>query len=127
MQSDEGVGAPPGGVSGASVVGRRERRRGRLERTRNMMPNRRKPRRVDAVAAQRQQVFAALKRTMIIMLPIWLAYFFAVSLFARNLNAVTVPVVELPLGTSLVIQGSALVFTITLYLLTRAFAAISRS
>jgi putative solute:sodium symporter small subunit len=92
-----------------------------------MIQNRKKQRRASAMAAQRQHVFAALKRTMMVMLPIWLAYFFAISLFARNLNAVTVPFVDMPLGTYLVIQGSAVVFTITLYLLSRAFAAVNRA
>ncbi len=86
----------------------------------------RKLRRADALVAHRHHIVAALGRTMMVMLPIWLGYFFAVSLFARNLNAIEVPYLNMPVATYLVIQGSAVVFTITLYLLARAFGAAGR-
>ncbi len=88
-----------------------------------MIRSRRKPRRMGAIAARHQHVVAMLSRTIAVMLPAWLAYFFAVSLFARRLDAIVVPYVDMPLGTYLVIQGSAVVFTITLYLLSRAFGS----
>jgi putative solute:sodium symporter small subunit len=78
------------------------------------------------MTAQSQQVVALLRRTMMVMLPVWLVYFFAIKLFVKDLNAITVPVVDMPLGTTLVIQGSALAFAVTLVLLTRAYAAASR-
>ena len=82
-----------------------------------------KRRRASALAAQRQHVVAMLRRTMMVMLPVWLVYFFAIKLFVKNLNAIAVPYVDMPLGTYLVIQGSALAFTMMLYLLTRAAAS----
>lgn len=91
-----------------------------------MNPSRRKLGRAGAVAAQRQHVVAVLMRAMAVMLPVWLAYFFAVSLFGRTLNATMVPYVDIPLGTYLVIQGAAVAFTILLCLLTRACAAAGR-
>ena len=79
------------------------------------------------MAAQHQQVIAMLRRPMLIVLPVWLVYFFAIKLFVKNLNAITVPVVDMPLGTYLVIQGSVVAFAVILVLLTRAYAAPGRS
>ena len=98
----------------------------RMERSRNMLNDRKKHRRASAMAAQHPHVVAMLRRTMMVMLPVWLVYFVAIKLFVTNLNAVTVPYVDMPLGTYLVIQGSALAFTIMLYLLARAFTVESR-
>ena len=78
------------------------------------------------MAAQRQHVMAMLRPTLMVVLPVWLAYFFAIKLFVKSLNAVTVPVVDMPLGTYLVIQGSLVAFAVILVLLTRAYAATSR-
>ena len=78
------------------------------------------------MAAQRQHVMAMLRPTLMVVLPVWLAYFFAIKLFVNSLNAVTVPVVDMPLGTYLVIQGSVVAFAVILVLLTRAYAATSR-
>ena len=68
-----------------------------------MLSDRKKRRRVGTVAAQSQQVVAMLRRTMMVMLPVWLVYFVAIKLFVTNLNAITVPLVDLPLGTCLVL------------------------
>jgi putative solute:sodium symporter small subunit len=91
-----------------------------------MRNDRKKRRKVGAIAAQSQHVVAMLRRTMMVMLPVWLVYFVAIKLFVKDLNAITVPVVDLPLGTTLVIQGSVLAFAVILVLLTRAYAATSR-
>jgi putative solute:sodium symporter small subunit len=91
-----------------------------------MLNNRKKRRRIGAVAAQHQHVVALLRRTMMVMLPVWLVYFFAIKLFIRNLNTVTVPLVDMPLGTYLVIQGCVVAFAVILVLLTRAYAATNR-
>ncbi len=69
-----------------------------------------KLRRATARAIQHQPGLAALRRTMMVMLPVWLVYFFAIKLFVKNLNAITVPVVDMPLGTYLVILGAFAVF-----------------
>jgi putative solute:sodium symporter small subunit len=91
-----------------------------------MLNDRKKRRRVGVAAAQHQHVIAMLRRPVIVMLPVWLTYFFAIKLFAKSLNAITVPVVDMPLGTYLVIQGSVVAFAVILVLLTRACAASSR-
>jgi putative solute:sodium symporter small subunit len=91
-----------------------------------MLNDRKKRRRANALAAQRQHVMAMLRPTLMVVLPVWLAYFFAIKLFVKSLNAITVPVVDMPLGTYLVIQGSVVAFAVILVLLTRAYAATSR-
>ena len=91
-----------------------------------MLNDPKKRRRASALAAQRQHVVAMLRRTMMVMLPVWLVYFVAIKLFVTNLNAITVPHVDMPLGTYLVIQGSVVAFAVLLVLLTRTYAATSR-
>ena len=91
-----------------------------------MLNDRKKRRRVGAIAAQHQHVVTMLRRTMVVMLPVWLVYFAAIKLFVKSLNAITVPVVDMPLGTYLVIQGSVVAFAVLLVLLTRTYATASR-
>jgi uncharacterized membrane protein len=74
-----------------------------------------------------QPGLAALPRTMAVLLSAWLIYFFAINLFVKQLNAVTVPYVEAPLGAYLVVLGAALVFAAAVYLLTRALGSGGRS
>ncbi len=68
-----------------------------------------------------QHVVVMLRRTLMVILPVWLVYFFAIKLFVTNLNAIMVPVVNLPLGTYLVLQGSVLAFAVILGLLIRTY------
>jgi uncharacterized membrane protein len=79
-------------------------------------------RRTTAGVMRRQPGLAALPRTMAVLLSAWLIYFFAINLFVRQLNAITVPYVEAPLGAYLVV-GAALVFVAAVYLLTRALGS----
>jgi uncharacterized membrane protein len=85
-----------------------------------MLHDARNLRRATARVIRSQPGLAALPRTMAALLTAWLIYFFAINLFVRQLNAVTVPYVEAPLGAYLVVLGSALVFAAAVYLLTRA-------
>jgi uncharacterized membrane protein len=85
-----------------------------------MLHDARNLRRATARVIRSQPGLAALPRTMAALLTGWLIYFFAINLFVRQLNAVTVPYVEAPLGAYLVVLGSALVFAAAVYLLTRA-------
>jgi putative solute:sodium symporter small subunit len=88
-----------------------------------MLNPRKKRRRLVAVAARHPQFLAMLRRTMMVMLPIWLVYFLTVSLSVKSLNAIALPYVGMQFGTYLVIQGSVLTFAVILYLLTRAAAS----
>ncbi len=77
-------------------------------------------RRATARVIRNQPGLATLPRTMAVLLTAWLVYFFAVNLFVKQLNTVTVPVVHAPLAGYLVALGSFLVFAAAVYLLTRA-------
>ncbi len=59
------------------------------------------------------------KRAIIGMLAAWLGYFVIISMWARALNKVTVPVLDIPLAVFLVAQGTALIFFAALVLLVR--------
>ena len=76
---------------------------------------------------RRQPGLAALPRTMTVLLFAWLVYFFAINLFVKQLNAVTVPYVEGPLGGYLVVLGAVLVFAAAVWLLTRAIGSKARA
>jgi len=91
-----------------------------------MLNKSKKGRRAGAMAARHQSAVAVLRRPFMVLVPAWLVYFFSINLFVKQLNTITVPYVDMTLGTYLVIQGSALAFTIILYLLTRAYGAASR-
>jgi putative solute:sodium symporter small subunit len=60
-----------------------------------------------------------LKRSMLTMLAAWLGYFIIISMWARALNKVTVPLLDIPLGVFLVAQGTAVIFLAALVLLVR--------
>jgi putative solute:sodium symporter small subunit len=86
----------------------------------NKLKRRRRPL---AVTVQHPELVAMLRRAVMVLLPAWLAYFIAITLWAKRLNAITLPYVDVPLGTWLVIQGSVLAFAVMLILLARAAAA----
>ncbi len=58
-------------------------------------------------------------RTMLTLLTSWAIFSFGVQTFVRPLNKVTVPVLDLPLGMYLAVQGSLVVFAILLVWLAR--------
>jgi uncharacterized membrane protein len=82
-----------------------------------------KLRRATARAIRNQPGLAALPRTMGVLLTAWLVYFFTVNLFAKQLDTIKVPYLEVPLSTYLVALGAFAVFGATVYLLTRAVRA----
>jgi uncharacterized membrane protein len=88
-----------------------------------MLHDARNLRRTTARVIRSQPGLAALPRTMAILLSAWLIYFFAINLFVKQLNAVTVPYVEAPLGAYLVVLGAVLVFAAAVWLLTRAIGS----
>ena len=58
--------------------------------------------------------WARTKNLMLVMLGLWIFYFLVVHIFITTLNKVTVPVLGLPLGFYLAVQGSLVVFVVTL-------------
>ncbi len=91
-----------------------------------MINNKSKRRQLAAITAEQQQLLGALRRTVLVMLPVWLVYFFAITVFDRRLGAITVPYVDMPLTPYLVALGCLLTFPIMLVMLTRAVVAIHR-
>jgi putative solute:sodium symporter small subunit len=67
-----------------------------------------------------------LRRGMLAMLGAWLGYFAVISMWARALNKVTVPVLDIPLGMFLVAQGTVVIFCAALVLLVKFSAAPGR-
>jgi putative solute:sodium symporter small subunit len=59
--------------------------------------------------------WARTKNLMLVMLGLWIFYFLAVHIFITALNKVTVPIFALPLGYYLAVQGSLVVFLVTLF------------
>jgi putative solute:sodium symporter small subunit len=68
-----------------------------------------------ALAARHQAQWARTKNLMLVMLGLWVFYFLAVHIFITTLNKVTVPIFALPLGYYLAVQGSLVVFLVTLF------------
>jgi len=58
-------------------------------------------------------------RTMLTLLVSWAIFSFGVQTFVKSLNKVTVPVLEMPLGMYLAVQGSLIVFAILLFWLAK--------
>jgi putative solute:sodium symporter small subunit len=65
--------------------------------------------------AKVQAHWARTKNLMLVMLGLWIFYFLAVHIFIATLNKVTVPIFDLPLGYYLAVQGSLVVFLVTLF------------
>lgn len=68
-----------------------------------------------------------LRRGMLAMLASWIGYFFLINMFVRSLNKVAVPVLDLPLGFFLAVQGTLAIFVIALALLARRRTATARA
>ena len=49
------------------------------------------------------------------MLGLWMTYFLLVNWFVHSLNKIAVPVLEIPLGIYLAVQGAAIVFAVALF------------
>jgi len=67
-----------------------------------------------------------LRRGMLSMLAAWLGYFAIISMWARALNKVTVPFLDVPLGIFLVAQGTAVIFCAALVLLVKFSSTAAR-
>lgn len=59
------------------------------------------------------------KNLMLVMFGLWLAFFFVVNSFAKALERIVVPGLELPLSLYMPIQAAVIVFAITLFWLAR--------
>jgi putative solute:sodium symporter small subunit len=67
------------------------------------------------IEVQNSSTFARAKKLLLVMLGLWLTYFLLVNWFVHKLNRIAVPVLEIPLGTYLAVQGAAIVFAVALF------------
>jgi putative solute:sodium symporter small subunit len=65
--------------------------------------------------AQNSPYWARAKRLLLLLLGLWLSYFLLVNWFVHSLNKIAVPVIGIPLGIYLAVQGAAIVFAIALF------------
>ena len=59
--------------------------------------------------------WARAKKLLLVMLGLWMSYFLLVNWFVHSLNKIAVPVLGIPLGTYLAVQGAAIVFAVALF------------
>jgi putative solute:sodium symporter small subunit len=72
------------------------------------------------VDAQNSPLWARAKRLLAVMLGVWLTYFLLINWFVHSLNKIAVPVIGIPLGVYLAIQGAAIVFAVALFRFARS-------
>jgi putative solute:sodium symporter small subunit len=61
-----------------------------------------------------------IKRLLLTLLGLWMAYFLLVNWFVHALNKIALPVVGIPLGFFLAAQGAVVVFGIVLFRFARS-------
>ena len=66
-----------------------------------------------------RRVWGELRIVMLTTLGAWIAYFLVINMFVHSLNRIVVPVVGIPLGLCLAIQGTIAVFAVALYTLSK--------
>jgi len=72
------------------------------------------------VQAQSSPTVVRVKKLLLVMLGLWMTYFLLVNWFVHSLNKIAVPVLEIPLGTYLAVQGAVIVFGVTLFRFARS-------
>ena len=66
-----------------------------------------------------RRIWGELRMVMLATLGAWIAYFLIINAFVRSLNKIVVPVLDIPLGVCLAVQGTAIVFAVALYMLSK--------
>ena len=66
-------------------------------------------------SAQNSPYWARAKRLLGVMLGLWMAYFLLVNWYVHTLNKIAVPMLGIPLGFYLAVQGAAIVFAVALF------------
>jgi putative solute:sodium symporter small subunit len=67
------------------------------------------------IEAHNSPGFVRFKKLLLVLLGLWMSYFLLVNWFVHALNKVVVPVLGIPLGTYLTVQGAAIVFAVALF------------
>ena len=65
--------------------------------------------------AQNSPYWARAKKLLLVLLALWMTYFLLVNWFVHSLNKIAIPLLGIPLGTYLTIQGAAIVFAVALF------------
>lgn len=65
--------------------------------------------------AQNSPYWVRAKRLLAVMLGLWMGYFLLVHWYVHSLNKIAVPVLGIPLGYYLAVQGAAIVFAVALF------------
>jgi putative solute:sodium symporter small subunit len=68
---------------------------------------------------EQRLAWGELRKVMLATLGAWIAYFLVINMFVRVLNKIVIPVLEMPLGFYLAIQGTAVMFGVALYILAK--------
>ena len=76
---------------------------------------------------EQRLVWGEYKKIVLATLGAWIAYFLIVNMFVRSLNKILIPVLGLPLGFYLAIQGAVVVFAVALYVLSRGARGTSET
>ena len=72
------------------------------------------------IQAQSSPLLARMKKLLLVMLGLWMTYFLLVNWFVHSLNKIAIPVLGIPLGTYLAVQGAAIVFGVALFRFARS-------
>jgi putative solute:sodium symporter small subunit len=72
------------------------------------------------IDAHNSPVWARLRKLLLVMLGLWLSYFLLVNWFVHSLNRIAIPVIGMPLGIFLAVQGAAIVFAVALFRFARS-------
>ncbi|HVY59037.1 MAG TPA: sodium/substrate symporter small subunit [Xanthobacteraceae bacterium] len=70
-------------------------------------------------AATLMAALTTVKTILLMLLGLWVAYALAVQMFMHTLNRIAVPVLGVPLGTCLAVQGAIVVFLVAAYVFSR--------
>lgn len=76
-----------------------------------------------AHAFERRYGVGGLKRGILVLLAGWIGYFVVINMFVRSLNKVIVPIIDMPLGIFLAMQGAVVIFVVALVFMTKWHAA----
>jgi putative solute:sodium symporter small subunit len=76
--------------------------------------------------ANEEKHWAATTRLMFTHLGVWIFFGYIIHMFVNQLNAITIPVLQFPLGFYMAAQGSLIVFVVMLFMFAKQQDKIDR-
>ena len=70
--------------------------------------------------AQSSPCWVRARKLLPVLLGLWISYFLLVNWFVHKLNKIAIPLLDVPLGTYLAVQGAAVVFAVALFRFARS-------